>query len=540
MAAVAAPLSMVYRSDQQHKQLGQVLHEFLKNGEFCDIKLLVGSAQINVHKVILAAFSPYFYQILQQNVSLLTLHNFDERAVRSVIDFCYTGTIMVDTVSAEKLLPLAQTLQIREVEKLCRTFLTAQQSLTGSEISPNRRHHFPTGIRNREENETVEVESSGRFSPRASPSVSTSGRPSSEAGSVENTDLEVISIKTEVSDEFLTDQYIQQKQKSRSGSKLRDDEPQISQMSPVSFRPPSGYNRPPPQLQLISQWKDTKCTGSSYDGTPRLQLISPHRGSSYVHTEPSPELLLMSQPKDSSAEQKSSLPLPQTQQKESLYSNSEVKSGGNIDSLDPSQDNQSSQLSDMLMCRVCHQVFTSSDSLKSHMKIHTQTWPKKTSKLQQGDIDTSSKNLFTCGTCGKYFKDSQALKFHRYNHILRFPCNLCGRRFSRSWNLLRHKKTHYKSDEFVSIDSSYLDSPNVSTSNDQLFTSSSTENEYIMTMSSVHNDPTQTLSSSNNSTVLESSVDLTTEMDTGEDENENRGEFQERENENKDVAKLLS
>lgn len=71
------------------------------------------------------------------------------------------------------------------------------------QISPNRRHHFTAGVRNREESETVEVESSGRFSPRASPNVSTSGRPSSEAGSVENTDLEVISIKTEVSDEFL-------------------------------------------------------------------------------------------------------------------------------------------------------------------------------------------------------------------------------------------------------------------------------------------------------------------------------------------------
>lgn len=135
MTTGAAPLSMVYRSDQQSKQLGQVLHEFLRNGEFCDIKLLVGSTQIHVHKVILAAFSPYFYQTLQQNVSVLTLHNFDERAVRSVIDFCYTGTIMVDTVSAEKLLPLAQTLQIREVEKLCRTFLTAQQSLTSSEVN---------------------------------------------------------------------------------------------------------------------------------------------------------------------------------------------------------------------------------------------------------------------------------------------------------------------------------------------------------------------------------------------------------------------
>lgn len=312
-------------------------------------------------------------------------------------------------------------------------------------------------------------------------------------------------------------------------------------MSPVSFRPSSAYNRPPPQLQLISRWKDSTSSGSSYDGTPRLQLVSPRRSSSYVNTESSSQLLLMPQQNDSSAggcEQKSPLPL----QRDSSYTSCEDKSSANFrSSHDPSQETKSDELSDMLMCRVCHQVFTSSDSLKLHMTIHTPTWPKKIPKLQQDDIETSSKHLFSCGTCGKYFKDSQALKFHRYNHILRFPCNLCGRRFSRSWNLLRHKKTHYKSDEFVSIDSSYVDSP-VSTSNDQLFTLSSTENEHVLIMSSTPNDPAQPLSSTNNGSVLESSVDLTTEMDTtGGDDDENRSQENENEeSDNKDVAELLS
>jgi hypothetical protein len=44
------------------------------------------------------------------------------------------------------------------------------------------------------------VESSSRSSPRTSPSVSTSGRPLSESGSVDTVDSDVVNIKTEVQD----------------------------------------------------------------------------------------------------------------------------------------------------------------------------------------------------------------------------------------------------------------------------------------------------------------------------------------------------
>jgi hypothetical protein len=48
--------------------------------------------------------------------------------LKAVVDFFYNGIITVDSDSAEQIFTLANTLQVKEVEKLCLTFLNAQQS----------------------------------------------------------------------------------------------------------------------------------------------------------------------------------------------------------------------------------------------------------------------------------------------------------------------------------------------------------------------------------------------------------------------------
>jgi len=127
---------------------------------------------------------------------------------------------------------------------------------------------------------------------------------------------------------------------------------------------------------------------------------------------------------------------------------------------------------DALTCHVCLKQFDSSMDLKSHVmsehkdsssspgispyklippvrKLSTDTPLSQANILQnlQNQKDSGSDSYGgsnMCGTCGKSFRDPQSLKFHRYNHVLRYQCNYCGKRFSRSWNLHRHRKTHYR------------------------------------------------------------------------------------------------
>lgn len=135
-----APLSMVYRSEKQLPHMFQNLQGFYRTGDFCDVVLNVGPCRISAHGVILAAFSPYLCSMLQGDLdnrcrTELSLQNLDHVGLRCLIDYCYSGVITVDSSSADKILGVAKTLQVKEIEKLCLTFLTAQQNFSSEVIS---------------------------------------------------------------------------------------------------------------------------------------------------------------------------------------------------------------------------------------------------------------------------------------------------------------------------------------------------------------------------------------------------------------------
>ena len=71
-----------------------------------------------------------FHQPSNKHKTDITLdtHLRDE-SVRQLVDFCYSSNITVDSQSADKILTAANILQIKEIEKLCITFLAAQQAL---------------------------------------------------------------------------------------------------------------------------------------------------------------------------------------------------------------------------------------------------------------------------------------------------------------------------------------------------------------------------------------------------------------------------
>ena len=75
-------------------------------------------------------FRDLFQQPTSKQCSEITLRNhLEEEAVCQLINFCYSSDITVDSKSADKILTAANFLQVKEVEKLCITFLVAQQAL---------------------------------------------------------------------------------------------------------------------------------------------------------------------------------------------------------------------------------------------------------------------------------------------------------------------------------------------------------------------------------------------------------------------------
>ncbi|KAL4085413.1 hypothetical protein QTP88_027272 [Uroleucon formosanum] len=104
----------------------------LRNNEvFCDIKLKTEDNKIiNAHKVVLSAASPYFNAMFthfaEKNHELVLMRQIDSAALQLLVDFIYSGDIIVTKKNVQDLLAAANILQLQEVKKACCDFLQSQ------------------------------------------------------------------------------------------------------------------------------------------------------------------------------------------------------------------------------------------------------------------------------------------------------------------------------------------------------------------------------------------------------------------------------
>ena len=113
---------------------GEAFTQFLEmkdSNKLCDVVIKVGSISINAHRVVLAACSPYFSAMFSGNMresreGLVTIKEFDPKAVQSLIEFCYKASISIDLSNVFHILPVANLLQMGGVQEACCQFLASQ------------------------------------------------------------------------------------------------------------------------------------------------------------------------------------------------------------------------------------------------------------------------------------------------------------------------------------------------------------------------------------------------------------------------------
>lgn len=114
-----------------YEQLLQGLSLLRRHHELCDVVLRIGDVKIHAHKVVLASISPYFKAMFTGNLSEketseVEFQCIDEAALQAIVEYAYTGTILISQDKVESLLPAANLLQIKLVLKECCTFLERQ------------------------------------------------------------------------------------------------------------------------------------------------------------------------------------------------------------------------------------------------------------------------------------------------------------------------------------------------------------------------------------------------------------------------------
>ena len=90
--------SFVLAWDKHEHSRTTTLKSLWENKEYLDVTIACDDDQINAHKVILSAASPFFHKILKRNPHshpLLYLRGTTTKYVQSLLDFIYSGETRV-------------------------------------------------------------------------------------------------------------------------------------------------------------------------------------------------------------------------------------------------------------------------------------------------------------------------------------------------------------------------------------------------------------------------------------------------------------
>ncbi|XP_065168992.1 kelch-like protein 17 [Atheta coriaria] len=107
------------------------IHKMRQNEQLCDITLTIGLEQFKAHKVVLASISPYFFAMFNGDMREHTsgeviLHDMDPMAIDLLVEYAYTGEIIITPDNVQVLLPASSLLQISTVREACCKFLMLQ------------------------------------------------------------------------------------------------------------------------------------------------------------------------------------------------------------------------------------------------------------------------------------------------------------------------------------------------------------------------------------------------------------------------------
>ena len=133
MEELSRPLSSKPSSHVQ--QLNRRAVTLQKNDHFCDVTVMVRDKCFKAHKVLLAASSPFFWNLLtsgmresNENVIKVELEEATEAVIEDVLLYIYTGEVFITDEKAHNLIATANYLFLPGLKTLASNFI--KRSLT--------------------------------------------------------------------------------------------------------------------------------------------------------------------------------------------------------------------------------------------------------------------------------------------------------------------------------------------------------------------------------------------------------------------------
>ena len=127
-------INSVKKSVTRHRQTVENLLDYAglnRNDDvFNDVSIKAGDESIPGHKLVLSCFSSVFEKMFKVEMREkyereVKIDGFDGKAIRSLIDYIYNGSIDISNENVVKLLQGADYLQLQEVKEFCFEFLVS-------------------------------------------------------------------------------------------------------------------------------------------------------------------------------------------------------------------------------------------------------------------------------------------------------------------------------------------------------------------------------------------------------------------------------
>ena len=127
--------SRLFQMKEHCNQSFLVMNQLRREGQLCDISFRVGNETLSAHRIVVASVSPYLRAMFtcgmrESSLAEIELKDIEPRAMAALIDYAYTGEVMVTIDNVQDLLPAAGILQLRELKAACCAFLSDHMDTT--------------------------------------------------------------------------------------------------------------------------------------------------------------------------------------------------------------------------------------------------------------------------------------------------------------------------------------------------------------------------------------------------------------------------
>uniref|UniRef100_A0A3P8VRX6 Intracisternal A particle-promoted polypeptide n=1 Tax=Cynoglossus semilaevis TaxID=244447 RepID=A0A3P8VRX6_CYNSE len=126
--ALQASEQVLLASDRYARLILAQMNKMRHRTDFCDVRLNVGGQMFTVHRLVLAASSPYFSALFsggmrEADKEEVQIMGVETEVFEVLLDFIYTGLIIVTVENVQELMIAADMLQLNEVVSVCGEFL---------------------------------------------------------------------------------------------------------------------------------------------------------------------------------------------------------------------------------------------------------------------------------------------------------------------------------------------------------------------------------------------------------------------------------